>query len=184
MRRGPGERRWGRLALVLVPAVGCRQTSAWFAPDDDLSAMVTGEIAAATDRVHVAIYTFTLQSVADALQEAALRGLDVKVVADAGQSQPVESGGVAGQAELLAGLEQGGVGVCTASGSYGGILHHKFLVLDDDAVITGSANLTASGTGVDPEGRANLENLVLLVDPRVNERFEAAFEELWTCGEP
>ena len=51
-------------------------------------------------------------------------------------------------------------------------MHHKFM-LADDVLVTGSYNWTRSAS------RANFENIVVLGERRLVERFEAEFERLW-----
>lgn len=152
------------MALAAPLAGGCETTQVWFSPSEDPEAVIVSEIAAAETSVHVAIYTFTSEPIRDALATAADRGVDVKVYAD---PQP----GVNDAA--LAFLEREGVPVRVSANAAGGIMHHKFVVIDGRRVLTGSYNFTLSANTI------NDENLVSIASPHVAGRFEEQFEELW-----
>ncbi|AMA09541.1 phospholipase D-like domain-containing protein [Picosynechococcus sp. PCC 73109] len=72
----------------------------------------------------------------------------------------------------------------TADGSKGsGLMHHKFMVVDGETVITGSANWTLSGIHGDfanPETRGNVNHLMRIQDPAIAQVFTTEFEEMWT----
>ena len=157
---------------------GCASTTVVFTPADDPMPLLEGELNAAQESVDVAIYTFTYDPIADLLIEARMRGAKVRVLVDEHQSRlPAadQSGGAVGQFELLEDLEEEGVTVCRRPGEDGGILHHKFAVIDRQTVVTGSYNFTDAATN------RNLENLMVLSDPMLAEQFASAFSDLWSC---
>lgn len=157
---------------------GCATTTVVFTPDDDPMPLLAGELNAAQETVDVAIYTFTYAPIADLLIEAKLRGAKVRVLVDEHQSRLPSAdanGGAIGQYELMEELEDEGVTVCRRPGEDGGILHHKFAVIDSRTVVTGSYNFTDAATN------RNLENLMVLSDPMLAEQFGSAFADLWSC---
>ncbi len=74
----------------------------------------------------------------------------------------------------------------TADGSKGsGLMHHKFMVIDDQIVLFGSANLTMSdihGDYTKPETRGNANNLVRLDSKELAARFKKEFNLMWGDG--
>jgi phosphatidylserine/phosphatidylglycerophosphate/cardiolipin synthase-like enzyme len=56
-------------------------------------------------------------------------------------------------------------------------MHHKFVILDGAAVLTGSYNWTTESE------EQNYENLVILSDPAQVRTFQEEFEELWREAE-
>ncbi|MDB9312141.1 phospholipase D-like domain-containing protein [Spirulina sp. CS-785/01] len=74
----------------------------------------------------------------------------------------------------------------TADGSKGsGLMHHKFMVVDNFTIITGSANWTLSGIHGDldtPESRGNANNLLHLQNVALAEIFTAEFNQMWGDG--
>lgn len=53
-------------------------------------------------------------------------------------------------------------------------MHHKFAVIDDEVIVTGSYNWTASA------GERNNENLVIIRDPFLVSRYGQEFYRLWS----
>ena len=74
----------------------------------------------------------------------------------------------------------------TADGSRGsGLMHHKFLVIDQTMVITGSANLTSSGLHGDPgqpRTRGNVNHLLRFSSPELATVFRQEFARMWGDG--
>ena len=74
----------------------------------------------------------------------------------------------------------------TEDGSSGsGLMHHKFLVIDQTSVITGSANLTSSGLhgdGGKPSSRGNVNHLLRFNSPGLASLFSQEFARMWGDG--
>ncbi|MGB1775584.1 MAG: phospholipase D-like domain-containing protein, partial [Synechococcus sp.] len=74
----------------------------------------------------------------------------------------------------------------TEDGSRGsGLMHHKFVVIDRQVVITGSANFTASGLHGDanaPQTRGNVNHLLRLDSSELAGVFRTEFLRLWGDG--
>lgn len=82
-------------------------------------------------------------------------------------------------------LKQAGIKIIddTADGSKGsGLMHHKFMVVDRQTVITGSANFTLSGLVGDinnPDSRGNVNHLLIINNNRVADLFSKEFNYMW-----
>lgn len=74
----------------------------------------------------------------------------------------------------------------TADGTTGnGLMHHKFIVVDEEEVIVTSANFTLSGIHGDldrPESRGNANNLVTIRSQELAEIFLEEFDLMWGDG--
>ncbi|MDJ0702734.1 MAG: phospholipase D-like domain-containing protein [Leptolyngbyaceae cyanobacterium MO_188.B28] len=74
----------------------------------------------------------------------------------------------------------------TADGSKGsGIMHHKFIVVDNRHLMTGSANYTTSGVhgdGLAPDSRGNANALLKIESPALANLFTQEFELMWGDG--
>lgn len=74
----------------------------------------------------------------------------------------------------------------TEDGSKGsGLMHHKFMVIDGQIVITGSANFTLSGIHGDysnPETKGNVNNLLKITNSQVASLFTEEFNFMWGDG--
>ncbi len=72
----------------------------------------------------------------------------------------------------------------TANGSKGsGLMHHKFMIIDDSLLITGSANFTRScihGDSNAPETIGNANSMLRIQSASMIKLFDEEFAELWT----
>ena len=69
--------------------------------------------------------------------------------------------------------------------SCSGLMHHKFLVIDQTTVITGSSNLTSSGLHGDAgrtSSRGNVNHLLRFYSPELALVFRNEFTEMWGDG--
>ena len=135
---------------------------AYFCPEDNCSLQIISAINSAEESVDIAVYSFTLDSIADALVRAEQRGVEVGVVFDYVQSFNEYS-----EDETL---ERSGVYVIRKKGD--GLMHNKFLVVDERLVVTGSFNYSRSAD------TKNDENLVFIYNKDVAEKYSREFDEL------
>ncbi|MEM4306566.1 MAG: phospholipase D-like domain-containing protein [Candidatus Caldarchaeum sp.] len=129
-------------------------------------AVIAGLIKTAKTRILVAVYSFTSDVLADALVEAAGRGVEVKVVVEA------EQAGVRGSEYER--LRKAGVDIKLDGNQY--LMHHKFMVVDSLFVVTGSYNWSRAAEDF------NDENIVVLEGVKVAEMFEQEFHRLWSMA--
>jgi phosphatidylserine/phosphatidylglycerophosphate/cardiolipin synthase-like enzyme len=156
-------------ALLLA---GCRSSQVWFSNDADLTTALTDHMGTATDTLDVAVYTFTSEEIRDAIIDADSRGVAVRVVIDVWATNDA----------IASSLEDAGVPTKRSAGydnSQGdpGIMHHKFAVVDQKSVATGSFNFTMSADN------KNYENLLVVSDPALAGQYTNAFDELWKKAE-
>ena len=116
--------------------------------------------------VYAAIYTFTRQDIKNALLAAKLRGLDVKIILDSGQSDKVDS-----QKKIVKELQDAGIKV--GFQDHSGLMHIK-TVVTDKAWASGSYNWTASATTI------NDEVLEVGTDDKIRKQYQNILEELFT----
>ena len=66
-----------------------------------------------------------------------------------------------------------------------GLMHHKFLVIDQTTMITGNANLTSSSLHGDaglPSSRGNVNHLLRINSPELALVFRQEFVQMWGDG--
>ena len=103
---------------------------------------------------------------------------------DTNQDQQLSSSEIA-QRDALFILQQGRVKLIddAADGSKGsGLMHHKFMVIDQEKVITGSTNFTLSGIHGDldrPETLGNANHLLVIANTKIAKIFTEEFNYLW-----
>jgi len=139
------------------------KTEIYFSLYDDPEAVIINNIAAAEEFISIAMYTFTDVEIAQAILEARDRGIDIKILLDRSQ--------VKAKYSRSRYFVQNGIEVRISSNSY--IMHNKFAVIDNEIVITGSYNWTASA------GERNDENLLVIDDNYIVERYQDQFNNLW-----
>jgi phosphatidylserine/phosphatidylglycerophosphate/cardiolipin synthase-like enzyme len=125
-------------------------------------------ISQAKKSVYVAIYSFTRDSLAKALIDAKNRGVEVKVV--------IEEENAYGQGSDYQILRDAGVDVRLDGNP--ALMHHKFMIVDGEIMVTGSYNWSTAA-----EDR-NDENFVVIRDEEVVDRFTQEFNRLLSTARP
>ncbi|WP_225867239.1 phospholipase D-like domain-containing protein [Cyanobium sp. PCC 7001] len=178
-------------------------TGQWRA-GDDLEAFLLENVRQARRSILVAVQELSLPRLAEALVEQRRKGVRVQVVLENNYSAPWSEQHAAdltphqrqrqtqlqalGWGDAVAILRRGGVPMLddTADGSAGsGLMHHKFLVIDGQVVVTGSANFTASGIHGDPgapQTRGNVNHLLRIESEELASLFSDEFRRLWGDG--
>lgn len=138
-------------------------------PDDDsyhyggLDEQLAAVLGYAETSVDVAAYDFDLESVANALIAAHQRGVKVRFIVESDNADE----NAVGQ------LQQTGISIVEDQRDEG-LMHNKFVVIDNQWVWLGSWNLTENGT------YRNNNNAVLIASPALAENYTAEFEEMFT----
>ena len=112
----------------------------------------------------MAMYSFSISKVADALVQAKGRGIPVELVME---SDNMDSAAV--KQMISAGIPIRGDHVVS-------LMHDKFLVIDNRIIWTGSMNLTYTSLCED------LNNLVRIEDPTLAGKYDAEFSEMFDQG--
>lgn len=155
------------LALVLLAsAAAFASVNVYFSPG--VRQHILPELQWAEKSIDVAMYAFTDSDLAWALVRARERGVEVRVRLDKGQAA-----GKYSKSRFLAGR---GLAVRLHQG--GGLMHHKFAVIDGRVVVTGSYNWT------DNAEEENDENALVIADSEVAAVYAAEFERLWAGAAP
>lgn len=131
----------------------------------DLETTLLALIDSATGRIDLAAYTLERPSVVEALLAAVDRGVELRVVTD---------GDELGDPGIVALLEAGVPVVARRAGDR--IMHHKFLVVDGQAVWTGSTNLTSS------DMLKNDNDALLILSEEVALSYAAEHAEMFALG--
>lgn len=149
-----------------VPATALNaRVEAAFTPGDDIGGKVVAAIQRARRQVLVQAYSFTHDDIARALLEAYRRGVEVRIIADRGQTEQMER-------SLVPGLAKAGIPVWL-DGEHQSA-HNKLMVIDAGTpaavIITGSFNFTRAGQ------YKNAENEVFISG---NEALAQAYVRNW-----
>jgi phosphatidylserine/phosphatidylglycerophosphate/cardiolipin synthase-like enzyme len=143
--------------------VGAAPVEVYFSPEDGVAKYVLQRLAAAKHSIHFMAFSYTADTIADAMIAKVKAGLSVRGV--------FESQNAGGTGAAFSRLKQGGVDVLQDGNYY--ILHHKAIVIDARTVITGSYNFTGSAE------KDNDENLVIVDDPNLARAFLEEFQRVY-----
>lgn len=130
-----------------VPAaVSQPKLTTCFTPGQDCMGMIVTAIDGAKTEILVQAYSFSAKPLISALGRAKARGVKVRVILDKADERSRDSAGARLIAKRI--LPQVDTGVASA--------HNKVMIIDRDAVITGSFNFTAAAQ------KKNAENVLLI----------------------
>jgi phosphatidylserine/phosphatidylglycerophosphate/cardiolipin synthase-like enzyme len=136
-----------------------------FAPEQDVAALIIKTIDHAHRQILVQAFSFTHKGIAQALIAARQRGVDVRLIADAEQTEHIKG-------EKVSSMAQSGVPIWIDSEHQNA--HNKIMVIDVDtpavAVITGSYNFTYAAQ------YNNAENLLVI---HGNNELAQLYKENW-----
>lgn len=140
-----------------------------FSPDGNSLMLILQSIDRAKKSIHIAAYSFTSKPIAQALLNASRRGVDVKIIADEkSNSNKYSATTYLANNKLPVRLD----------GNYP-IFHHKFMVIDEVNLETGSFNYSVAAAN------KNAENALLLWNvPAIAATYDREWQKLWNEAEP
>ena len=137
---------------------GSRRQNMW---DPDAISVMLEMIRDANVSIDMAVMGFTYQPLIDALIHAYDRGVQIRMVGDAGH---LYNSGYEAFRERRIPMQ---------AGNMQHIMHHKFMVVDSRFVFAGTANWTTSDL------KHNVNNFIVLDSPFVAADFSAEFEQMF-----
>jgi len=150
--------------LFILSLNALAKVEVYFSLYDDPESIIIKNIDNAKEFINIAMYAFTDREIAQAIIRAKDRGVDIKIYLDRSQVNAKYS---KSRYFVNNGIED----IRISSNNY--IMHNKFAVIDNKVVITGSYNWTASA------GERNDENLLVIDDKDVIEKYQNQFNNLW-----
>jgi phosphatidylserine/phosphatidylglycerophosphate/cardiolipin synthase-like enzyme len=138
-----------------------------FARCESVADVIMSHLHEATSSIDGALYRFNHPGLAQAMEEVAERGVQIRLLVDGNKYKESRT-----TQELLSGAI---IPFRLAFGRQGrgSKMHHKFVILDQQTVLTGSYNWTHESED------ENQENLVILRDAYSVEAYAQEFEALW-----
>jgi len=134
----------------------------YFSPRGGCEDEIIHWIDQANKSIHILIYSFTLDSIGDALIRAHKRGVEVKVVFEEDQITRYSEY----QRLKAAGIE-------VRNDTNPRLMHDKVMIIDGIIVITGSYNYSRSAE------EYNNENLIVILSDQVASIYEEEFQKIW-----
>lgn len=154
--------------LLSTPSIRTQNLShevlgVYFSPKGGCADQVIYWMKRANSSIHIMIYSFTLDSIGNAILEAYERGVEVQVIFEKSQ--------ISQYSEYYR-LKSAGVMVRVDTNPH--LMHHKVMIVDGIVVLTGSFNWSASAEN------ENNENLIVIKSKAIAEVYEAEFKKIWS----
>ena len=153
---------FGILIQTCSKIIPVQMQQVFFCPADNCAQALIDQINNADSSIHIAIYSFTLDSISEALVNAHARGVEVKIVFEKTQISKYS------QYEKM--LESG---IDVRKDSNPAYMHNKFAVIDGKIVITGSYNWSERAS------EKNDENLLIISSEGLAEEYEKSFRKIF-----
>lgn len=138
-------------------------SDAYFSPGEICRNIIIQQIRQAVSHVQICVFTISDDTITSAIIESYKRGVPVKIITD--NDKMLDEGS---DVDQLA-----GVGIPVRIDRTSNHMHHKFMITDNRALITGSYNWTRSAA------KFNHENILLTREGGVIKSFSKEFDQLW-----
>lgn len=142
-------------------------SDAYFSPGDTCRNVIIGQINSATSHLNICVFTISDDSITDAILTSHKRGTKIRIITDNDKSHDEGS-----DIEQIA-----RAGISVKMDRTPNHMHHKFMVSDQKALITGSYNWTRSAA------KFNQENIVLSKEAGLIKSYLMEFDNLWKVME-
>jgi len=140
-------------------------SQAYFSPGDDCPQVIVNQLERASRTIDICVFTITDNRIADAIRDAFVRGIAVRIISDNDKSLDPGS-----DIERLMGL-----GVAVRIDQTDHHMHHKYAVFDQKTTLTGSYNWTRSAD------KHNDENFLITSEATINRAYLGHFDRLWNA---
>ena len=148
---------------LLSPPSEEKSSDAYFSPGDTCRDVIIKQINSAITRIKICVFTISDDKISQAILTSHKRGLDIRVITDNDKCLDMGS-------DIC---QLGKAGIPVKMDSTPNHMHHKFMVVDDRELTTGSYNWTHSAA------RYNHENILVTKETGVVKSFLKQFEQLW-----
>ncbi len=141
----------------------------YFSPEDHIQAALVELLDNAQTSISFLAYSFTADPLGEAIRRRADAGIKVSGVMET--DQVASNGGTEYDAFRAAGLD-------VRLDANQGLMHHKFMIIDGQIVVTGSYNFSASAE------TTNDENVLVIYDPDIARQYQKEFQRVYTIAHP
>ncbi len=137
------------------------EVETYFSPEDKPQEVILEELEKAEKNIYFAAFSFTDDEIGDLMIEKHKEGIEISGIFEKRQ--------ISRYSEYKK-MEGEGMDVYLDANKY--IMHHKFIIIDEEVVITGSYNFTTSAKS------RNDENLLIIHDPKIAKIYYKEFLRL------
>jgi phosphatidylserine/phosphatidylglycerophosphate/cardiolipin synthase-like enzyme len=139
------------------------ENNAYFSHHDDIREIAIKNLKSTKSDLKICMFTISDDPIADALDECFKRGVNVRIITDDGK--------IFDKGSDIMPLFKKGISVRIDSEK--SLMHHKFVIIDNTKVLTGSYNWTRTGADV------NNENMLVTTNNKIVRAYKKEFQRLW-----
>ncbi|MEK6782344.1 MAG: phospholipase D-like domain-containing protein [Bacteroidota bacterium] len=154
---------WVRNVNSALTITSKETSKAFFSPGESCRNTIIQQINNAITRIKICVFTISDDTITNAIITCHKKGRDIKIITDNDKSLDLGS-----DIEWLA-----KEGIPIKMDTTSNHMHHKFMLVDEQWLLTGSYNWTQSAA------RFNHENILLSSDVGVVKSFLSEFDKLW-----
>jgi phosphatidylserine/phosphatidylglycerophosphate/cardiolipin synthase-like enzyme len=136
---------------------------AYFSHHDDIREIVIKSLKSAKSDLKICMFTISDDPIADTIDECFARGINVRIITDDGK--------IFDKGSDIMPLNKKGINVRIDSDK--SLMHHKFVIIDNMKLLTGSYNWTRTGADV------NNENMLVTTNNKIVRAYKKEFQRLW-----
>ncbi|MCX7679478.1 MAG: phospholipase D-like domain-containing protein [Spirochaetes bacterium] len=155
-RRGRPFERFGALFPISVDGI---RINAFFSPRHRIERIIEDVIHNARSRIHFLAFSFTSNSIADAMIDRIRKGITIEGI--------MEERGVGSEFSEYMKFRVEGINVLLRRGR--GVMHHKVIIIDGRIIVTGSFNFSRGADAI------NDENILIIESEEIAQKFLAEF---------
>ena len=141
---------------------------AFFSPKDDCVSAINGHLRTTRSRLKLCVFTITDDRITHQILQCHQSGIAIEIISD--NEKAFDRG------SDIQTLAQAGIAVRIDTST--NHMHHKFALIDDEVLLTGSYNWTRSAA------HFNHENILVTNSAAVVNRYIDCFQRLWPIMEP
>jgi cardiolipin hydrolase len=141
---------------------------AFFSPADDCVSAINGYLRTARSALKLCVFTITDDRITNQILQCHQNGVSINILSD--NEKAFDPGS---DIQTLA-----NAGIAVRIDTTSNHMHHKFALIDDKILITGSYNWTRSAA------HYNYENILVTNDTTMVNRYMNCFQELWPEMQP
>ena len=155
---------WIKGANAALLTKSTEKSAAYFSPGESCQQAIINQLNQTQRVAKICVFTISNDQIAEAILAAHSRGVDIRIVTDNDKAFDLGS-------DINKFFKEGLVVKIDDTANH---MHHKFMVSDDQVLLTGSYNWTNSAA------RYNQENIVVTTDAKLVKSFLSEFEKLWS----
>lgn len=144
------------------------ENNAFFSHHDNIREVVISSLNTASHDLKICMYTISDNPIAEAIFDCFSRGVNVRIITDDGK--------ILDKGSDIISLDERGLDIRIDSDR--SLMHHKFLIVDNVKLLTGSYNWTRTGSDI------NNENILVTTNKKITKAYKKEFKRLWKEMKP